>query len=337
MKVLVTGGAGFIGSNFLVRFVPARTDWTFLNIDKLSYASNLANLSSVENADNYQFQVLDLKNEDATKEVVHTFQPDKVVHFAAESHVDRSISSPKEFIESNINGTFHLLQACREVDKKVHFHHVSTDEVYGSLGDDGFFTEESPYDPSSPYSASKAASDHLVRAYHRTYGMNVTISNCSNNYGPRQFPEKLIPLMILNCLHRKPLPVYGAGAQTRDWLHVDDHNDAILTILEQGRAGETYNIGGNAEQKNLDIVRTICRVMASETGCPQAELEKLITYVEDRAGHDWRYAIDASKIKNELGWTPKFNFEQGIRGTVRWYLDNPDWVKSVQSGQGAVL
>lgn len=329
MRYLVTGGAGFIGSNFLVKFVAERPNDTFLNVDKLSYASNLGSLASISGSDNYQFQRVDLVDAPAVSELVETFKPDVVVHFAAESHVDRSISGPAEFIQSNIVGTFNLLEAARRTGVE-RFHHVSTDEVYGSLGEEGFFVETTPYDPSSPYSASKAASDHLVRAYHRTYGMPITITNCSNNYGPRQFPEKLIPLMILNCLEGKLLPVYGQGLNTRDWLYVDDHNSAIMAVLERGRVGETYNIGGNAEQKNIDVVKTICRLMGEATG--KGDLSHLIRYVADRPGHDWRYAIDASKLRTELGWEPIETFETGIRKTIQWYLENDQWVADVKSG-----
>ncbi len=329
MKYLVTGGAGFIGSNFLVKYVAERPDDHFHCIDKLSYASNLASLSSIDRLPNYQFSRLDLVDPVATSLLVNEYAPDVIIHFAAESHVDRSIAGPAEFIQSNIVGTFNLLEAARQKGVS-RFHHVSTDEVYGSLGEEGLFVETTPYDPSSPYSASKAASDHLVRAYHRTYKLPITITNCSNNYGPRQFPEKLIPLMILNCLEGKPLPIYGKGLNTRDWLYVDDHNSAIMAVIDSGREGETYNIGGNAEQKNIDVVKTICRLMGEETG--KGDLSDLITYVADRPGHDWRYAIDASKLKDELGWEPTETFDTGIQKTIQWYLENDDWVADVKSG-----
>ena len=329
MKYLVTGGAGFIGSNFLVKYVAERPDDHFHCIDKLSYASNLASLSPIDRLPNYQFSRLDLVDPVATSLLVNEYAPDVIIHFAAESHVDRSIAGPAEFIQSNIVGTFNLLEAARQKGVS-RFHHVSTDEVYGSLGEEGLFVETTPYDPSSPYSASKAASDHLVRAYHRTYKLPVTITNCSNNYGPRQFPEKLIPLMILNCLEGKPLPIYGKGLNTRDWLYVDDHNSAIMAVIDSGREGETYNIGGNAEQKNIDVVKTICRLMGEET--VKGDLSDLITYVADRPGHDWRYAIDASKLREELGWEPTETFDTGIQKTIQWYLENDDWVADVKSG-----
>lgn len=329
MKYLVTGGAGFIGSNFLVKYVSERPDDHFFCIDKLSYASNLESLSPVADLPNYQFARLNLVDFDATTQLVKEYAPDVIIHFAAESHVDRSISGPAEFIQSNIVGTFNLLEAAKQTGISK-FHHVSTDEVYGSLGEEGLFVETTPYDPSSPYSASKAASDHLVRAYNRTYKLPVTITNCSNNYGPRQFPEKLIPLMILNCLEGNPLPIYGQGLNTRDWLYVDDHNSAIMAVVDRGREGETYNIGGNAEQKNIDVVKTICRLMGEETG--KGDLSHLMTYVADRPGHDWRYAIDASKLRDELGWEPTETFDTGIRKTIRWYLENDAWVADVKSG-----
>lgn len=329
MKYLVTGGAGFIGSNFLVKYVAERPNDHFHCIDKLSYASNLASLEPVSTLTNYQFSRLDLVDFAATLALVTSYAPNVIIHFAAESHVDRSITGPAEFIQSNIVGTFNLLEAAKQSGVS-RFHHVSTDEVYGSLGEEGLFVETTAYDPSSPYSASKAASDHLVRAYNRTYKLPITITNCSNNYGPRQFPEKLIPLMILNCLEGKPLPVYGRGLNTRDWLYVDDHNSAIMAVVDRGREGETYNIGGNAEQKNIDVVKTICRLMGEETG--RGDLSGLITYVADRPGHDWRYAIDASKLRDELGWEPTETFDTGIRKTIRWYLENDSWVADVKSG-----
>ncbi|MEI7831698.1 MAG: dTDP-glucose 4,6-dehydratase [bacterium] len=334
-RILVTGGAGFIGSNFLSLMVPRFPHWHFLNVDNLTYAGNLHSLAGIDTLHNYSFSQVDITDADAIQQVFTDYQPDWVIHFAAESHVDRSIVGPKEFIVTNILGTFNLLESCRAIwkDSDGHlFHHVSTDEVYGSLGAEGYFTELTAYDPSSPYSASKAGSDHLVRAYYRTYDLPVKITNCSNNYGPRQFPEKLIPLMILNCLERKPLPVYGDGGNVRDWLHVDDHCEAILTVAQSGRAGETYNVGGNSERTNLIVVRTICQIVAEELGVPTAEIEGLINFVTDRPGHDRRYAIDASKLSNELGWTPKWTFEDGMRNTVRWYLKNMDWVDQVRTG-----
>jgi dTDP-glucose 4,6-dehydratase len=267
--------------------------------------------------------------------LIERHKPDVVVHFAAESHVDRSLVGPAEFVTTNINGTFNLLEACRTMwgddlaNKR--FHHVSTDEVYGELGEDGKFTEETPYRPSSPYSATKAGSDHLVRAYHRSYALPVTISNCSNNYGPRQFPEKLVPLMVLNAVEGRRLPVYGKGANVRDWLHVEDHCRAIWAIVEKGEIGATYNIGGNAERTNMEVVHGICRAVACETGSRVEQLEALITFVEDRPGHDFRYAIDASKISDELNWAPAWSFDDGLRATVRWYLDNPQWVDAARS------
>jgi dTDP-glucose 4,6-dehydratase len=334
MKMLVTGGAGFIGSNFLQRFVPRMAEHEFINVDALTYAGNPYSLDGVAGAPNYRFERVDIADAEAVLAVFRGFRPDLVVHFAAESHVDRSIEAPRTFIRSNIDGTLNLLEAARAIwgEGEGLFHHVSTDEVYGSLGDEGRFTEETAYDPSSPYSASKASSDHLVRAYHRTYGLPVKITNCSNNYGPRQFPEKLIPLMILNAVERKPLPVYGEGLNVRDWLYVEDHNDAIWAVIERGRVGETYNVGGNNELRNIDVVKTLCRVVAEETGAPIAELEGLITFVRDRPGHDLRYAVDASKIQRECGWEPAETFDSGLRRTVRWYLDNTQWVDQVRSG-----
>ncbi len=333
MKVLVTGGAGFIGSNFLSRLVVQQPNVQFVNLDKLTYAANLLSLKEIESAKNYAFDRVDITDAGAVKGAFERHQPDVIVHFAAESHVDRSISGPGEFIRTNINGTFELLEAARSLKSLSLFHHVSTDEVYGSLGPTGFFTEETKYDPSSPYSASKASSDHLVRAYARTYKMPIKITNCSNNYGPKQFPEKLIPLMIMNALERKPLPIYGKGENVRDWLYVDDHCDAIWTVIERGRVGETYNVGGGAEMKNIDVVGEICSIVAAETGAAVGELLNLRKFVTDRPGHDLRYAIDSSKLRNECGWEPKETFESGIRKTVRWYLANREWVTAVQTGE----
>lgn len=335
MKILVTGGAGFIGSNFLRMYVPGYPNHTFINLDKLTYAANPYNLKDLNGAKNYFFVRADIADFESVKAVFDRFAPDIVVHFAAESHVDRSILGPAEFIETNIVGTFNLLEACRfywkDKEGKL-FHHVSTDEVYGSLGNTGYFTEGSKYDPSSPYSASKASSDHLVRAYHRTYGLPVKITNCSNNYGPYQFPEKLIPLMILNALEGKPLPIYGTGENVRDWLYVEDHCRAIWLVIEKGRVGETYNVGGNNEWKNVDIVHKICDILGQELGKDAGEFEQLITFVADRPGHDLRYAIDSTKIREELGWKPQETFETGLRKTVQWYLNNEEWIESVRTG-----
>jgi dTDP-glucose 4,6-dehydratase len=336
MKILVTGGAGFIGSNFLQLFVPRYPEHFFMNLDKLTYAANLSSLGEVSRLPNYTFTRVDIADAAAVLAVFQQYAPDLVIHFAAESHVDRSIFGPAEFIQTNIVGTFNLLEACRAAWTPVThglFQHVSTDEVYGSLGDSGLFTEETRYDPSSPYSASKAASDHLVRAYHRTFGLPVKLTNCSNNYGPRQFPEKLIPLMILNALEGKPLPIYGAGRNVRDWLYVEDHCEAIWRVIEHGRIGETYNIGGNSEKANIDVVRATCQVLAEETGRTAQEFENLMTFVPDRPGHDLRYAMDTTRIRTELGWEPKENFTSGLRKTVRWYLDNRTWVDQVQTGE----
>ena len=335
MKVFVTGGAGFIGSNFLNLFVSRHPEHEFVCVDKLTYAANLASLDRLSSAPNYSFERMDIADGPAVKDALQRHQPDVVVHFAAESHVDRSIAAPDDFIRTNIEGTFQLLEAFRAfaVGPDHLFHHVSTDEVYGSLGEEGFFTESTAYDPSSPYSASKAASDHLVRAYGRTYGLPFKITNCSNNYGPYQFPEKLIPLMILHALERKPLPVYGEGLNVRDWLYVEDHCEAIWQVIQRGKTGETYNIGGDSERTNIDVVREVCSIVAEETGCARSELEALIEFVPDRPGHDHRYAIDASKLKRECGWEPRESFESGLRKTVRWYLDNGAWVEQVRSGE----
>jgi dTDP-glucose 4,6-dehydratase len=335
-KIIVTGGAGFIGSNLLNLLVPKNPDRLFINLDMLTYAANLYSLKDIDGCPNYVFEKGDISDLEAVKNLFRKYEPDSVIHLAAESHVDRSIVDPSAFIRTNITGTFNLLEAC-----KTHwnpgggnlFHHVSTDEVYGSLGDTGLFSEETKYDPSSPYSASKAASDHLVKAYHRTYGIPVKITNCSNNYGPRQFPEKLVPLMILNALEGKPLPVYGKGTNVRDWLFVDDHCEAIWLVFKNGRVGETYNIGGNSERRNIEVVKSICKVLSKETERSLGELEGLITYVTDRPGHDLRYAIDASKLKRELGWQPKETFETGLGKTVRWYLKNSEWTGKIKTGE----
>jgi dTDP-glucose 4,6-dehydratase len=335
MQILVTGGAGFIGANFLNLLVPRHPEHRFINLDALTYAANPASLAGVAQKPNYVFERADLCDFPAVQAVFARHKPEVVVHFAAESHVDRSISGPRAFIRTNVEGTLNLIEACRAswAPGQGLFHHVSTDEVYGSLGSDGLFQEETRYDPSSPYSASKAASDHLVRAWHRTFGLPVRVSNCSNNYGPLQFPEKLIPLMILNLLERKPLPVYGQGLNVRDWLFVEDHCEAIWTIVRTGQNGRTYNIGGRSEQRNIDVVKKLCAIVAEETGSAESALLGLITYVTDRPGHDLRYAIDASRIEAELGWKPRESFETGLRKTVRWYLGNRPWIESVRTGE----
>lgn len=334
MRIFVTGGAGFIGSNFLNLLTPRYPEHLFVNIDKLTYAANLFSVRDVAHLPNYRFEQVDIADQAAVEALFQKYDPDMVVHFAAESHVDRSIRGPADFIRTNVMGTFHLLEACRaawQQKRDALFHHVSTDEVYGSLAA-GAFTEDSRYDPSSPYSASKAASDHLVRAYHKTFGVPVKITNCSNNYGPRQFPEKLIPFVILRALQGEPLPIYGNGLNVRDWLYVEDHCEAIWTVIERGKLGETYNIGGNSEKTNLEVVQTICRLLAEETGRPEAEFVRLIAFVPDRPGHDLRYAIDTSKIRDELGWRPRESFQTGLRKTIRWYLHNHAWVEQVRTG-----
>jgi len=352
MNILVTGGAGFIGSNFLNLFVSRYPEHNFINFDKLTYAANLLNLTDIESLPNYKFEQGDITNYSRVNKTFNKYNPDIVIHFAAESHVDRSILGPSEFVQTNIIGTFNLLEACRknwldfQVSKNSQysqnspnrnklFHHVSTDEVYGSLSlnKNDLFTEITPYAPHSPYSASKASSDHLVRAYFHTYGLPVKITNCSNNYGPYQFPEKVIPLMILNAIKGKALPVYGKGENIRDWLYVEDHCEAIWTVIKKGHLGETYNIGGNNEWKNIDIVHKICEILAKELNRDSYEFKKLITFVKDRPGHDLRYAIDSSKIRKELHWQPRETFETGLRKTVRWYLNNQKWVDSIQTGE----
>ncbi len=346
-NILVTGGAGFIGSNF-IRYVFEKTDFTgtIINYDKLTYAGNLLNLTEIEKkfgGGKYYFERGDIKDYEKVREVVEKFNINIIVHFAAESHVDRSIFGPKDFVETNINGTFSLLETARNLWKgrtDVRFHHISTDEVYGSLGDTGYFFETTPYDPRSPYSASKAASDHLVRAYFHTYGLPVTISNCSNNYGPYHFPEKLIPLIILNAIEGKPLPVYGDGKNVRDWLYVEDHCEGIWLILNRGNAGETYNIGGECEKQNIEVVKELCEVLDRLypiKDSPQAgkisRYRDLITFVGDRPGHDRRYAINCDKIKNGLGWKQRHSFSEGLKNTIAWYLKNTEWINSIRSGE----
>ena len=341
MHILITGGAGFIGSA-LIRYLIKNTDHQILNIDKLTYAGNLESLVEVESNPNYTFQKIDICDAAAIEQSFSEFQPDLIMHLAAESQVDRSIDGPSEFINTNIVGTYTLLEASRKYwqsldqhkKSQFRFHHISTDEVYGDLeGTTDLFTELTPYAPSSPYSASKASSDHLVRVWYRTYGLPIVITNCSNNYGPYHFPEKLIPLVILNALDGKALPIYGKGNQIRDWLYVEDHAKALYKVVTEGAIGETYNIGGHNEMQNIEVVKTICHILDELK--PQSNnqsYEELITFVEDRPGHDLRYAIDASKIKNDLGWTPVESFESGIRKTVEWYLNNLDWCRRVQDG-----
>lgn len=334
--ILITGGAGFIGSH-LIRFMLNKyPDYRIINLDSLTYAGNLENLRDVENQLNYSFIKADINDADAIQKVFDDHDINGVIHLAAESHVDRSISNPTEFIHTNIVGTVNLLNAARHHWKDNYegslFYHVSTDEVYGSLGDTGLFTETTAYDPRSPYSASKASSDHLVRAWYHTFKLPVIISNCSNNYGGFQFPEKLIPLMIYNIKHNKPLPIYGKGENVRDWLYVVDHASAIDRIFHKGRIGETYNIGGNNEWKNIDLVKLLCRIMDDRLGRPEGTSEKLITFVTDRAGHDLRYAIDSGKLQKELGWEPSLEFSEGLEKTVDWYLANEEWLNNVTSG-----
>jgi dTDP-glucose 4,6-dehydratase len=334
-KILITGGAGFIGSHLIRLFVNKYPEYTIVNLDALTYAGNLENLRDIENAPNYSFVKGDITDESFINQLFTDHSFEAVIHLAAESHVDRSILDPLSFVKTNVIGTAVLLNAAKRSWKDMEgklFYHVSTDEVYGSLGETGFFTEETSYDPRSPYSASKASSDHLVSAYYHTYGLPMVISNCSNNYGSHQFPEKLLPLMINNIVHSKPLPVYGKGENVRDWLWVNDHARAIDVIFHQGRLGETYNIGGFNEWKNIDIVHLLCSIMDKKLGRADGESAKLITYVKDRAGHDMRYAIDATKLNKELGWEPSLQFEEGMDKTIDWYLANEGWIQSVTSG-----
>jgi len=329
-RILVTGGAGFIGSAFIRYLLSEQVNFqgTCVNLDALTYAGNLANLISIEDDSRYQFVHGNICDQPLVEELCQTYQIDTIIHFAAESHVDRSIENPQAFAQTNILGTLHLLEVVKKYPY-IHFHHVSTDEVYGQLSSEGYFMENSPYQPNSPYSASKAASDHLVRAYAHTYQISTCISNCSNNYGPYQFPEKLIPLMILNCMNSQPLPIYGKGLNIRDWLFVEDHAEALYLLLLHGKRGETYNIGGNCEKKNIEVAQTIISIFAELMGKDIQPLNELITFVKDRPGHDFRYAIDFTKLNNELGWTPKHNFEEGLRNTVEWYLQNSEWLETI--------
>jgi dTDP-glucose 4,6-dehydratase len=337
VKLLVTGGAGFIGSA-VVRLAVAQGHQV-VNLDALTYAANLANVAAVAGSNLYAFEQADIRDRARLDQVMDQHRPDAVMHLAAESHVDRSIDGPGDFIETNVTGTYHLLEAARAhwtragKPETFRFHHISTDEVFGTLGDTGQFTETTPYAPNSPYSASKAASDHLVRAWHETYGLPVVMTNCSNNYGPYHFPEKLVPVVILNALHGRPIPVYGAGTNVRDWLYVEDHADALLTVLVRGEVGRSYNIGGENEARNIDLVRMICALL-DEMAPQGAPHDRLISFVTDRPGHDARYAIDPTRIRTELGWRPSVTLEQGLRRTVRWYLDNRDWWQPLLDRQG---
>lgn len=336
-KILITGGAGFIGSHVIRLFVNKYPDSQIFNLDKLTYAGNLENVNDIETCDNYHFIKGDITDSKLLESLFEQHGFDSVIHLAAESHVDRSITDPLSFLTTNVLGTVSLMNAAKDAwsadFKGKLFYHISTDEVYGSLGNEGFFTESTPYDPKSPYSASKASSDHFVRAYSNTYKLPVIISNCSNNYGPNQFPEKLLPLCINNIKHNKPLPIYGKGENIRDWLYVVDHAKAIDCIFHKGKVGETYNIGGFNEWANIDVVKLLCDIMDRKLGRKPGDSQKLITYVTDRAGHDLRYAIDATKIKDELGWEPSLQFEQGMEVTVDWYLKNTEWLEHVTSGE----
>ncbi|MEQ8239991.1 MAG: dTDP-glucose 4,6-dehydratase [Cyclobacteriaceae bacterium] len=334
-NILITGGAGFIGSHVVRRFVQTYPNYKIVNLDKLTYAGNLGNLVDIQYEPNYHFVKADICDAATISKVLEDHQIDSIIHLAAESHVDRSITNPMEFVQTNVIGTVTLLNCAKQYWKDFSgkkFYHVSTDEVYGSLGEEGFFLEDTPYDPMSPYSASKASSDHFVRAYKNTYGMPVVISNCSNNYGPNHFPEKLIPLTINNIRNEKPIPVYGKGENIRDWLFVLDHARAIDVIFHKGVSGETYNIGGFNEWKNIDLVHLMCEIMDKKLNRAPGTSKKLITFVTDRAGHDMRYAIDATKLKNDLGWEPSLQFAEGIEKTIDWYLENEDWLKEVTSG-----
>ena len=337
MKILITGGAGFIGSHVVRLFVNKYPSYTIYNLDKLTYAGNLVNLKDIENKPNYKFVKGDIVDADFINKIFAEHKFGAVIHLAAESHVDRSITNPLEFVYTNVIGTVNLLNAAKTIFKESNaafklFYHVSTDEVYGSLGETGMFTETTSYDPHSPYSASKASSDHFVRAYHDTYGLPALISNCSNNYGPNHFPEKLIPLCISNIKNNKPLPIYGKGENVRDWLFVEDHARAIDVIFHNAKAGSTYNIGGHNEWTNIDVIRLLCKIMDKKLGRAAGANEKLITFVKDRAGHDLRYAIDSTKLQKELGWKPSLQFEEGLERTVDWYLSNEEWLNNVTSG-----
>ncbi len=334
--IIITGGAGFIGSHVVRNFITKYPEKKIINIDVLTYAGNLENLKDIEASENYEFIKADITDASAILDIFEKYLPEGVIHLAAESHVDRSITNPLDFVMTNVIGTVNLLNAFKHIWKDnfegKRFHHISTDEVYGALGETGLFTEETSYDPNSPYSASKASSDHFVRAYHETYGLPIVLTNCSNNYGPNHFPEKLIPLCIHNILNDKPLPIYGNGKYTRDWLYVIDHAKAIDLVFHEGANGDSYNIGGFNEWKNIDLVKELCKQMDEKLNRPLGTSEKLITYVKDRPGHDLRYAIDATKINKELGWKPSVTFEEGLSKTIDWFLTNPEWLNNVTSG-----